>query len=392
MSIYITGDTHGTFDLRKVVYFFKGREEEFSRDDYLIICGDVGVCGFMASDEAKTRDILRNLPVTVLFVDGNHENFEQLNSYAVEIWNGGKVHFIESNIIHLMRGQVFEIDGKKFFTFGGAYSVDKMYRTEGITWFPEEIPSKEEYEEGWKNLEKADFQVDYILSHTAPREVAAAIGYGELSDDEVELRQFLQRVEDETEFTGTGVVHEKSGSSMTMEEIATAAMCNNGIALEATESNCSPVSPPPYMAGAVEIELDKETGEVKILDYAAVVDCGTVINPNLARVQVEGGLVQGIGMTLFENIQYTDKGQMINNSFMQYKVPTRLDMGKLRVEFRSSYEPTGPFGAKSIGEIVINTPAPALAHAIYNATGLWFRELPITSEQIAMGIAEKECE
>ena len=198
--------------------------------------------------------------------------------------------------------------------------------------------------------------------------------------------------EDEVEFTGTGVVHEKSGSSMTMEEIATAAMCNNGIALEATESNCSPVSPPPYMAGAVEIELDKETGEVKILDYAAVVDCGTVINPNLARVQVEGGLVQGIGMTLFENIQYTDKGQMINNSFMQYKVPTRLDMGKLRVEFRSSYEPTGPFGAKSIGEIVINTPAPALAHAIYNATGLWFRELPITSEQIAMGIAEKECE
>ena len=198
--------------------------------------------------------------------------------------------------------------------------------------------------------------------------------------------------EDETEFTGTGVVHEKSGSSMTMEEIATAAMCNNGIALEATESNCSPVSPPPYMAGAVEIELDKETGEVRILDYAAVVDCGTVINPNLARVQVEGGLVQGIGMTLFENIQYTDKGQMINNSFMQYKVPARLDMGKLRVEFRSSYEPTGPFGAKSIGEIVINTPAPALAHAIYNATGLWFRELPITSEQIAMGIAEKECE
>ncbi len=155
MSIYITGDTHGTFDLRKVVYFFNGREDEFSWDDYLMFCGDVGVCGFMASDEAKTRDILRNLPVTVLFVDGNHENFEQLNSYAVEIWNGGKVHFIESNIIHLMRGQVFEIDGKKFFTFGGAYSVDKMYRTEGITWFPEEIPSKEEYEEGWKNLEKA---------------------------------------------------------------------------------------------------------------------------------------------------------------------------------------------------------------------------------------------
>ena len=143
------------------------------------------------------------------------------------------------------------------------------------------------------------------------------------------------------------------------------------------------------MAGMVEIELDKETGHVEILDYVAVVDCGTVINPNLARVQTEGGIVQGIGMALYENIQYSDKGQMLNQSFMQYKLPTRLDMGKLRVEFEESHEPTGPFGAKSIGEIVINTPAPALAHAIANATGIWFRELPITSEKIAMGIARK---
>lgn len=116
----------------------------------------------------------------------------------------------------------------------------------------------------------------------------------------------------------------------------------------------------------------------------------SVINPNLARVQAEGGIVQGIGMTLYENIQYTEKGQLLNNSFMQYKIPTRMDMGNLHVEFESSYEPTGPFGAKSIGEIVINTPAPALTHAIANATGLWFRELPITSEQIAMGIMENE--
>ena len=94
-------------------------------------------------------------------------------------------------------------------------------------------------------------------------------------------------------------------------------------------------------------------------------------------------------MALYENIQYSDKGQMLNQSFMQYKLPTRLDMGKLRVEFEESHEPTGPFGTKSIGEIVINTPAPALAHAIANATGIWFRELPITSEKIAMGIARK---
>lgn len=106
------------------------------------------------------------------------------------------------------------------------------------------------------------------------------------------------------------------------------------------------------MVGMVEIELDKETGQVEILDYVAVVDCGTVINTNLARVQTEGGLVQGIGMALYENVQYSDKGVIAENSLMQYKIPSRLDIGKLRVEFESSYEETGPFGAKSIGEIV----------------------------------------
>ena len=127
---------------------------------------------------------------------------------------------------------------------------------------------------------------------------------------------------------------------------------------------------------------------MEVLNYAAVVDCGTPINPNRARIQTEGGLVQGIGMALFENVTYNDRGGIIENSLMQYKIPTRLDMGKLRVEFESSYEPTGPFGAKSIGEIVINTPAPAIAHAIYRATGKWFRELPITPEQIAMSLAD----
>ena len=201
MAFIVTGDTHGTFDMRKVVRYFSEREEDYSKEDYLIICGDVGVCGFSASDERKTREILRNLPVTTLFVDGNHENFEQLNSYEEEEWNGGKVHFVESDIIHLMRGQVYCIDGVRFFTFGGAYSIDKAYREEGLSWFPEELPSREEYEEGWENLENAGFQVDYILTHTAPREVAAAMGYGELSEGEVEFRQYLQRVADNTDFT-----------------------------------------------------------------------------------------------------------------------------------------------------------------------------------------------
>lgn len=195
---------------------------------------------------------------------------------------------------------------------------------------------------------------------------------------------------EELEFASDRVEWPKARKSVSLIDIGTKSMCGNGCALEATESNSSPTSPPPFMAGAVEIELDKETGHVEILDYKAVVDCGTVVNPNLARVQTEGGLVQGIGMTLYENIQYNEKGRMLNNSFMQYKVPSRRDMGNLQVEFESSYEPTGPFGAKSIGEIVINTPAPALVQAIANATGIWFKDLPITSEQIAMGVLEKE--
>lgn len=176
--------------------------------------------------------------------------------------------------------------------------------------------------------------------------------------------------------------------SVSLAEISVKDQVNNDIAAVATASHSSPVSPPPYMVGMVEIELDKDTGEVKILDYVAVVDCGITINPALARIQTEGGIVQGIGHTLFENITYDRNGRPIESSFLQYKVPTRLDMGHLRVEFENSYEPTGPFGAKSIGEIVINTPAPAIAHAIYRATGVWHRELPITPEKILVSMPQ----
>lgn len=199
MAFIITGDIHGTIDIEKVVRFFE-EHDGFTEDDYLVICGDVGVCGFSAEREMETRKILQYLPVTTLFVDGNHEHFERLNTYPIEVWNGGKVHFVESNIIHLMRGQVYEIDDVRLFSFGGAHSTDWMYRQEGISWFPKEIPSREEYEEGWKNLEAANFQVDYIFTHTAPREVAAAMGYGELSDEEVTLRNYLHQVAENTEF------------------------------------------------------------------------------------------------------------------------------------------------------------------------------------------------
>ena len=180
-----------------------------------------------------------------------------------------------------------------------------------------------------------------------------------------------------------------SQQTVSLTEIAYKSQCGNTTAAEATATHSSPVSPPPYMVGMVEIELDRRTGKVDIIDYMAVVDCGTPVNPALARIQAEGGIVQGIGHTLMENVTYDQRGKPIESSFMQYKIPTRLDMGHLKVEFEQSYEPTGPFGAKSIGEIVINTPAPAIAHAIYRATGVWHRELPITPEQIAMSKPEE---
>lgn len=198
--------------------------------------------------------------------------------------------------------------------------------------------------------------------------------------------EMLDCAAEDVAFDGKKAVNERTGEEVSLSQIGVRSMCANNQALQVTESHFSPISPPPFMTGMVEIELDKETGAVEILDYVAVVDCGTPLNPNLARVQVEGGLGQGIGMALYENIQYTKSGHLMNNSFMQYKVPSRLDVGKLRVEFECSYEPTGPFGAKSIGEIVINTPSPAIAHAVANATGVWVRELPITSEKIVMGM------
>ena len=187
-------------------------------------------------------------------------------------------------------------------------------------------------------------------------------------------------------FEGKQVRRLSTGQTLTLEEIGYKSQVFNTQAAEVTATHSSPVSPPPYMVGMVEIELDKETGQVTILDYMAVVDCGIPINPALARIQTEGGIVQGIGHTLMEDVQYDHNGRPIGSSFLQYKVPTRLDMGHLRVEFEHSYEPTGPFGAKSIGEIVINTPAPALTHAIYRATGVWHREIPISPEKIALGL------
>lgn len=182
---------------------------------------------------------------------------------------------------------------------------------------------------------------------------------------------------------------DSTGDTVSLADISTASMCGNDISLSVTYTHSSPISPPPYMVGAAEVEVDLLTGESKVIEYDACVDCGTPVNPNLARVQADGGILQGIGMTMSENITYSDKGKLYENSFLQYKIPSRMDIGHINVDFESSYEAAGPFGAKSIGEVVINTPLPAITDALSHAAGKRFYTLPITPEQIAMARVEK---
>lgn len=170
------------------MYF--GHKKNLNKQDYLIICGDAGIVWDCQNQDAQVQSILQDLPVTTLFVDGNHENFVALNEYPVEKWHGGKVHFICDDIIHLMRGQVYTIGTQTFFTFGGAHSVDWYQRTEGISWWKEEIPNHLEMQEGQDNLMKMNHKVDYIITHTAPYEVLAEMGM-DISDEEETFSLYL---------------------------------------------------------------------------------------------------------------------------------------------------------------------------------------------------------
>lgn len=193
---------------------------------------------------------------------------------------------------------------------------------------------------------------------------------------------FLDADREQVQFDGEVFATLDGEKTVLLAKLAQSLVMGSGRQLAGQATYGSPVSPPPFIAGFAEIELDQETGKVELIDYVAVVDCGTVINPNLARIQVEGGIVQGIGMALYEDVRYSAKGRMETSNFMQYKIPCRKDIGRVRVAFEESYEPTGPFGAKSVGEVVINTPQPAIAHAVYNAVGVRITSLPITSEKI----------
>ena len=194
--IYLAADTHGVIDFGKVVDFFDKEilSEDLSKDDYLIILGDLGF-----DDNPSLIMLLQDLPVSVLFIDGNHDNIDLLNDYYVDYWNNGKVHIIEDDIIHLMRGQVYKIENKTFFTFGGAYSIDKQFRKSKINWWENEMPTDEEYDEGIKNLDDHNWCVDYVLTHSAPFEVVDNI-VGEYYYGEEQLQYYLQDIYENLKF------------------------------------------------------------------------------------------------------------------------------------------------------------------------------------------------
>ncbi|MBQ9097967.1 MAG: metallophosphoesterase [Clostridia bacterium] len=162
--IYVTGDTHGTYDFDKLVRF-AAHTPQLTKADFVIIAGDFGGVWY---DKTLDRDLTpyEELPFTVLFVDGNHENFDLLNSFPVEMWQGGKIHRVRPHVIHLMRGQIFELEGNRIFTFGGGTSIDRYMRRERISWWPQEIPSYEEFDEAVANLKAHGHRVDYVITHS----------------------------------------------------------------------------------------------------------------------------------------------------------------------------------------------------------------------------------
>ena len=209
--IFVTGDTHRMLDIKKLDIENFPEQRLLSRKDYLIITGDFGGVWTGNEKDDKVLDLHESKNYTTLFIGGNHENYDALYAYPVEEWMGGKVHRIREHVIHLMNGQIFNIDGKKFFVMGGATSADRALRQTGITWWPQEEPSASEYKEALENLSKADFKVDVILSHTCPESVRRNMLkiYKGFIDYESGVEKFLDRVLLDTEYSCwyTGHIH-----------------------------------------------------------------------------------------------------------------------------------------------------------------------------------------
>ena len=195
--IYITGDTHIPIDIQKLSSKMFAAQKNMSKDDYVIICGDFGGAWDGTNEEKYWLKWLKNKNFTTLFIDGNHENFAMLNSLPIIDFAEGKVHKVEEGIYHLMRGEVYNLDGKTFFTFGGASSHDKEQRKEGKNWWQEEMPSKDEYETAMKKLKTNDFTVDYVITHSAPTDIQARIAP---TYKQNELTDFLQQIAAKTSY------------------------------------------------------------------------------------------------------------------------------------------------------------------------------------------------
>lgn len=195
--ILATGDLHAPIDIHKLSVSKFPEQKKMTKKDYLIVCGDFGAVWNNSKEELYWRSWLNDKNFTTLFLDGNHENHPLLNSYPEEDFCGGKVHKILPSVIHLMRGQVYNIDEKKIFIMGGAASHDKIHRVVGKSWWPEEMPSKEEYDEAIKNLERNQWKVDYVFSHCAPRSIQRQISDYYENDT---LTQFLDIVKNDLKF------------------------------------------------------------------------------------------------------------------------------------------------------------------------------------------------
>lgn len=183
--IFVTGDTHIPLDISKLNGKKFPRQKELTKNDYVIICGDFGGVWYADHRDDYWLDWLENKNFTTLFVDGNHENFDLLSLYPPQDWHGGKVQFIRPSVLHLMRGYVFDIDDRKIFAMGGARSSDRMFRTVGVSWWPQEMPNAEEIRRARQNLALNDNQVDYMITHDAPQSLARLIDLRKAEDDEL---------------------------------------------------------------------------------------------------------------------------------------------------------------------------------------------------------------
>jgi putative selenate reductase molybdopterin-binding subunit len=184
-----------------------------------------------------------------------------------------------------------------------------------------------------------------------------------------------------------GLIKAPSGRSIPLKDVAHTAMYGEEKEqISSTASHMTFECPPPFAAAVADVEVDVETGRVDVLDFACAIDCGFPINPALAEGQIQGGVAMGLGYALSEEMVFDSRGKMLNSNLLDYKVPTAVETPAIKAILVTTDEPTGPFGAKSVSEIPVDVVAPAIANAIFAATGVRLREIPFTPERVLAGI------